>query len=201
MHIQVVNKGIDVSDALRVRIQERVAEAISKYVHRPGEAFVVIVREGSGFRVDCSVHLPSGVMLTSRAPGGDAYTAAEDCLDRLDKRLRRYKRRMVNRRGQRNNNHDGAETAGHMVFQRPDLPDEGEDDGAQGFDEPVVVAESSADLPTLTPGMAALELELADAPVVVFRNAAHGSLNVVYRRPDGHIGWIDPERVRTAKAS
>lgn len=205
MHIQVVNKGIDVSDALRARIEERVTDAVSKYIHRPGEAFVVIERDGPGFRVDCSVHLPSGVMMTSRGSGGDAYSSAEDCLDRLEKRLRRYKRRLVNRRGQRNSNHaDGADTASHVVLQRRDLPDDGDDDEIEaGVDEPVVVAETSAELPTLTPGMAALELELADAPVVVFRNAAHGSLNVVYRRPDGHIGWIDPERAQTraAKAS
>lgn len=208
MQIQVVNRGIDVSEALRERIEERVAEAISKYIHRPGEAFVVIERDGPGFRVDCSVHLPSGAMLQTRAVGGDAYGVAEISLDRLEKRLRRYKRRMVSRRGQRNANHDEAPaeavvSATHVVLRRLDLPDDDLDDEAAdeesdyngaGGDEPVVVAESSAELPTLTVGMAVFELELTDAPVLVFLNAAHGAMNVVFRRPDGHIGWIDPVR-------
>jgi ribosomal subunit interface protein len=197
MQIQVVSKGIDVSDALRARIHERLTDAVSKYTHRPGEAFVVIEREGAGFRVDCSVHLPSGVMLQSRAPGADAYAAAEASLDRLEKRLRRYKRRLVNRRA-RNNGAAELESAGHMVVQRLDLPDDAgeDDDGYTPRDEPTIVAESSSELPTLTVGMAVFELELADAPVLVFRNVANGAINVVYRRPDGHIGWIDPERAR-----
>jgi ribosomal subunit interface protein len=208
MQIQVVNRGIDVSEALRERIEERVADAISKYIHRPGEAFVVIERDGPGFRVDCSVHLPSGAMLQTRATGGDAYGVAEISLDRLEKRLRRYKRRMVNRRGARNANNDVAAepaAAAHVVLQRLDLPeddleddlgDDGEERGFNGAggDEPVVVAEATAELPTLTVGMAVFELELTDAPVLVFLNAAHGALNVVFRRPDGHIGWIDPVR-------
>lgn len=199
MHIQVVNKGIDVSEALADRIRERVVEAVSKYAHRPGEAFVVVEREGSGFRVDCSVHLPSGTMLQARAVGDDAYGAAESALDRLEKRLRRYKRRLVNRRGARNN-HGGAEAA-HVVIQgrSVDLDDDGDDDAVAS--DLVVVAETSAELATLTVGMAVFELELADAPVLVFRNAAHGSLNVVFRRPDGHIGWIDPERGQAPAAA
>lgn len=204
MQIQVVNKGIDVSEALRERIEARVVEAISKYIHRPGEAFVVIERDGPGFRVDCSVHLPSGAMMQTRATGGDAYGVAEISLDRLEKRLRRYKRRMVNRRGARQQDQEAAPeaSAAHVVFRRRELPeDEGGDDADQdedfigaGGDEPVVVAESTAELPTLTVGMAVFELELTDAPVLVFLNAAHGALNVVFRRPDGHIGWIDPVR-------
>lgn len=206
MQIQVVNKGIDVSDALRARIEERVVEAISKYVHRPGEAFVVIERDGHGFRVDCSVHLPTGALMQTRATGGDAYGAAESSLDRLEKRLRRYKRRMVNRRGPRNN-HDvePVDAAAHVVLRRPEAPagagdDEDGDDLADGYGEPMVVAETSAELPTLTVGMAVHDLELTDSPVLVFRNAAHGGVNIVFRRPDGHIGWIDPKRAQSPAA-
>lgn len=193
MRIQVVNKGIDVSDALRERIRERVEDAISKFTHRPGEAFVVIGREGIGFRVECSVHLPSGALLNAQASGDDAYHAAETALDRMEKRLRRYKRKLVDHRPARN----GAEAA-HVVLQGLALSDEESEEDAEGAgahdQEPVVVAESSAALPTLTVGMAVFELEVANAQVLVFRNAAHGEINVVFRRPDGNIGWIDPER-------
>jgi ribosomal subunit interface protein len=201
MHIQVVNKGIDVSEALADRIRERVAEAVSKYAHRPGESLVVIEREGFGFRVDCSVHLPSGTMLQARATGDDAYGAAESALDRLEKRLRRYKRRLVNRRGARNS--QDVDEAAHVVLRGRSLDDDSDEDEDVAASEPVVVAETSAELPTLTVGMAVFELELANAPVLVFRNIAHGGVNVVFRRPDGHIGWIDPERgqPRAAAAS
>lgn len=204
MQIQVVSKGIDVSEALRERIQERVDEAVEKFSHRPGEAFVVIEREGFGFRVDCSVHLPSGVLLQARAVGEDAYATAEIALDRLEKRLRRYKRRLVNRRtGRAGESLDGARVA-HVVLQGLELAEddtEDDDDLDVAANDPVVVAESSAEVPVLTVGMAVLELELANAPVLVFRNAAHDGLNVVFRRPDGHIGWIDPERSETRAAA
>lgn len=202
MQIQVVNKGIDVSEALRERIHERVADAVDKFAHRPGEAFVVIEREGFGFRVDASVHLPSGALLQARASGEDAYAAAEIALDRLEKRMRRYKRKLVDHRPA----HNGREAGTHVVLQGRAIDDHDvdEDAAAPGDDapgEPVIVAESDAMLPSLSVGEAVYELELANAPVLVFRNAVHGSLNVVYRRPDGHIGWIDPERSRSAVAA
>jgi ribosomal subunit interface protein len=203
MQIQVVNKGIDVSEALRERIQERVDDAAAKFSHRPGEAYVVIEREGFGFRVDCSMHLPSGAMLQARATGEDAYGAAEVALDRLEKRLRRYKRRLVNRRvGRSSEGADGARVA-HFVLKGLDLREDDDEDEetAAPASEPVVVAETFAEVPTLTVGMAVFELELANAPVLVFRNAAHGAVNVVFRRPDGHIGWIDPERGETRAAA
>ncbi|MGD2133853.1 MAG: ribosome-associated translation inhibitor RaiA [Maricaulaceae bacterium] len=194
MHIQVVNKGIDVSDALRERIHERLEEAVAKFSHRPGEAFVVIEREGHGFRVDCSVHLPSGALLQARASGDDAYGAAEVALDRLEKRLRRYKRKLVDHRPARANHAPATHTVlqGAPHFDEHD-EDEAEDAGGEPG-EPVIVAESLAQLPHLTVSMAVLELEVANSPVLVFRNSAHGGLNVVFRRPDGHVGWIDPER-------
>ena len=201
MHIQVVNKGIDVSEALRERIHERVEQAVEKFSHRPGEAFVVIEREGGGFRVDTSVHLPSGVLLQARASGEDAYAAAETALDRLEKRLRRYKRKLVDHRPAQRNGADAA----HVVLQGRAQEDDADDEDAaadsgapDGADvgEPVVVAESFAQLADMTVGEAVYELELANAPVIVFRNAAHGGVNVVFRRPDGHIGWIDPERAQ-----
>lgn len=199
MQIQVVSKGIDVSDALRERIHARVEDAIEKFAHRPGEAFVVIEREGHGFRVDCSVHLTTGVILQTRGSAEDAYVAAETALDRMEKRLRRYKRKLTDHRAGRD---EGGEIA-HVVLRGREALDDADFDADEAPGEPVVVAELSAEAPSLTVGMAVYELELANAPVLVFRNAAHGDVNVVYRRPDGHIGWIDPRRsaAPTAKAS
>jgi len=202
MQIQVVSKGIDVSEALRERIQARVEDAIEKFAHRPGEAFIVVEREGHGFRVDCSVHLSSGMILQTRGSDSDAYKAAESALTRMEKRLRRYNRKLTDHRASRGE----SRAAAHMVLQSQATDHDTVDDSANdthGPTEPIIVAESTADVSNLTVGMAVFELELANAPVLVFRNAAHGEVNIVYRRPDGHIGWIDPERSQTnaAKAS
>lgn len=199
MHIQVVNKGIDVSDNLRTQILSRVEDGVAKYFNRPGEAHVAISREGIGFRVDCSLHLPSGMMLQAHDSADDAYKAADGTMDKLEKRLRRYKRKLKNHR------HDHkaelpAESLPIFVLKgmRDAYSEEDEDhvdESASDAPEPIVIAEHAGEFRTLTVGMASLELDAADSPFLMFRNAANGGLNIVYRRPDGHIGWLDPSRV------
>jgi len=200
MHIQFVSKGIDVSPALRERIEDRISDAAVKYFNRPSEAFVVAAKEGAGFKVDCSLHLPSGAFLQASGSGDDAYGAAEKAAGHLEKRLRRYKRRL---KDHHNDNKAvlPAESAPMMVLRsgaRHDVEswseDEEDDGGAEGGSEPVIIAEKIAELRTLTVSMAVLEMDLADAPFLMFRNAANNGLNIVYRRPDGHVGWIDPAR-------
>ena len=205
MQIQVVSKGIDVSEALREEILGRVEEGVTKYFSRTGEAHVAISREGTGFRVDCSLHLPSGVLLNAQGDHEDAYRAAEKAIQRLEKRLRRYKRKLKNHH---NDNKDPlpAESTPIRVLQGSgidwdaddDNDDESDDESGADAGEPVVIAERPGELRTLSAGMAVRELEAAGAPFLIFRNAAHGGINVVYRRPDGHIGWIDPGRATKA---
>ncbi|WP_417490404.1 ribosome hibernation-promoting factor, HPF/YfiA family [Maricaulis sp.] len=202
MHIQVVSKGIDVSDSLRAQILGRVEDGVAKYFNRPAEAHIAISREGIGFRVDCSLHLPSGMMLQAHDSAEDAYKAADGTMDKLEKRLRRYKRKLKNHR------HDHkadlpAETLPIVVLKsmRDAYSEEDEDhvDEVQAdAPEPIVIAEHAGEFRTLTVGMASLELDAADSPFLMFRNAANGGLNIVYRRPDGHIGWLDPARVTSA---
>lgn len=201
MQIQVVSKGIDVSDALREQVLSRVEDGVSKYFNRPGEAYVSITREGIGFRVECSLHLPSGAMLQARGEADDAYKAAENTMERMEKRLRRYKRKLKNHHNA-NKAELPAESLQIVVLKgSPDSGldedfDDDEDLGApvNGEPEPIVIAEQSGEVRTLTVGMASLELDAADSPFLMFRNAANGDLNIVYRRPDGHIGWVDPSR-------
>ncbi|MEQ8403617.1 MAG: ribosome-associated translation inhibitor RaiA [Oceanicaulis sp.] len=198
MQIQFVSKGIDVSPALRERIDKRISDASSKYFNRPAEAFVTASKEGHGFKVDISVHLPSGAFLQAKGQGGDAYGAVEDASTHLEKRLRRYKRKLKDHHA--DNKPDlPAEEMGSIITlrseRRDDLDEAEEDDGgAEGGDEPVIIAEQVAELRTLTVSMAVLEMDLADAPFLMFKNARTGEMNVVYRRPDGHVGWIDPSR-------
>ena len=191
MQIQIVSKGIDVSPALRERITARLDEMMDKYIHREGEAHVAVSREGSGFKTICSVHLPSGATMEGQGAAKDAYGASDESLEHIEKRLRRYKRRLKDHSQQAK-----AKNAALFILQNPvndsDLDDESETSEAAD-NVPMVIAEKSSQIRTLTPGMAALELGLADNGVVVFHNAKHGGLNVVFKRSDGNIGWIDPE--------
>ncbi len=185
MQVRIVSKGIDVSPAISDRIKGRLEDMMDKYIHREGDATVALSKEGSGFRVVCDMNLPSGTSMQGQADAQDAYAAADEALDHLEKRLRRYNRRMKD-------HHAGAkaEAMAYFVLENP-VADE-DDEANTGKDEPIVVAENSAKIRTLTVSMAALELGLSDSGAVVFRNARHGGVNVVFKRSDGNIGWIDP---------
>ena len=189
MQVQIVSKGIDVSKALEERISDRLEEMMDKYIHREGEAQVAVSRDGSGFMTRVSVHLPSGATFEGEGRAQEAYPASDEALEHMEKRLRRYKRRLKD-----HSQKQKAREAALFVLENPApaVDDEAEDAGPVR-DDPMVIHESTGKVRTMTPGMAALEVGLADSGVVVFNNSRHGRLNVVYKRPDGHIGWIDPQ--------
>ena len=190
MQVQIFSKGIDVSPALQTRISDRLEEMMDKYIHREGDGYASISREGSGFKAVISVNLPSGVSFEGAGEGQEAYAASDEALEHVEKRLRRYKRRLKD-----HSQKAKAKEAALFILENPAGPppaqEESEDD-LPVKDEPMVIAESTGKIKTLTPGMAALEVGLADSGFVVFHNSRHGGLNVVYKRADGHIGWIDP---------
>jgi ribosomal subunit interface protein len=203
MEVTVSGHQMNVGDALRSRITDELSDGVGKYFERGGVAEVRITPDGHSFRVDCQVNLASGQLLISHGMGGDAHAAFDDALTKIEKRVRRYKRRLKNHHQSAGKaiNGDGGntETTPYIVLQLPE-DDDGEEDGpaADGGDEPLIVAETEAVLRTMTVAMAVLELDLSGRPVLLFRNAAHGGLAVVYRRSDGNVGWIDPERMRSA---
>jgi ribosomal subunit interface protein len=197
MQVQVSGKQLDVGDALRSRIVDELSSQIGKLFERGGSAEVVVAREGHLFRVDCIVTLASGQQLVAHSQGGDAHAAFSGAFDRIDKRIRRYKRRLKN-------HHSPSRPAELATLTVLRAPEEVEDETFGEVGRPdapppaMVIAETQAAIRTMTVGMAVLELDLSNYPVILFRNAAHGGLSVVYRRPDGNIGWIDPERTRAS---
>lgn len=197
MQVQVSGKQVDVGEALRERVSDELTSTIGKYFDRGGEAEVVVTKEGFAFRVDCSVHLSSGQFLQSHGTGGDAHAAFGTALNNIETRVRRYKRRLKSHSAQASAKQ--AETAAFYVLRASD--DEDTDDWSQtdGHAPPsgMVIAETEQSLKSMTVSMAVMELDLTDSHTIVFRNAAHGGLSVVYRRPDGNIGWIDPERTQS----
>ncbi|WP_443748999.1 ribosome hibernation-promoting factor, HPF/YfiA family [Asticcacaulis solisilvae] len=198
MQIQVNGKQVEVGDALRERVLSETEGSIAKYFDRGGTtAEVTFSKQGYLFKADCWVRLASGQSVVSHAFGGDAHTAFDVMLDHLEKRVRRYKQRLKQ-------HHNGTpakeETANVTVLRSPDGDGNADldelDDGMDHSSPPqaMIIAETEQPLRTMTVSAAVAELELSNYPVVMFRNAAHGGLSVLYRRPDGNIGWIDPER-------
>ena len=197
MQVQVTGKQVDVGEALRTRVSDEISSSIGKYFDREGGgADVVVSREGHSFKVDCAVTLASGQQITTQGLGGDAHMAFDAAIARMQRRIRRYKNRLKDHHPQALARQ--AETAAYYVLQAPDLDADDEDagGGAQSFPEPLVIAETETEIGTMTVSMAVMELDLSESQTIVFRNAAHGGLSVVYRRPDGNIGWVDPQRTK-----
>jgi ribosomal subunit interface protein len=196
MQVQVTGKHVDVGEALRARVSDELNSSIGKFFDRDGGgADVVVSRDGHSFRVDCAVTLASGQQLTTHGVGGDAHLAFDVASGKMQKRIRRYNNRLKDHHPQALAARQ-AETAAYYVLQAPDTDadDEDFDAGAASFPEPLIIAETETQIGVMTVSMAVMELDLTESQTIVFRNAAHGGLSVVYRRPDGNIGWIDPER-------
>ena len=200
MNIQVSGRHIAVGDALRSRIEEELVAAIGKYFERSGgSAEVVVSKDGHTFCVDIVAVLVSGQQLVARGIGGDAHGAFDAALTKIETRVQRYKRRLKN-----HHPHNGARTpdeiAAYTVLRAPDEDEDADwaGDHKAGAPAAMVIAETEALVKTMTVSMAVMDLDLTEAPALVFRNAAHGGLSVVYRRTDGNIGWIDPERTRVS---
>lgn len=190
MDIQVSGKNLNLGEALQTHVGARLNDGVSKYFGRGAEAAVVFAKERRGVECEVTAHLSSGVFLAVHGEGGDAYSAFEEALEKLEKRVRRYKRRLKNHHS---NGREPLPSESASYYLLKPLEAETDDDPDLAAEpEPVVVAESQTVVRELTVGSAVMQLDLAESPVVVFKNAAHGRLNIVYRRRDGHIGWIDP---------
>jgi ribosomal subunit interface protein len=191
MQIQITGKHMDLGEALRGRIEDGLEAAVAKYFNRTGEANVFVSQHGPFVEVDCNVHLPSGIVLQSTGRADDPYAALEVSLDKMEKRVRRYKRRLKDHHASAPQPMP-AMPASEALIRVSDTEDS-EDEGIEAGDAPLTVAETSVQIRTMTVSEAVMQLELQDVPALMFRNAGHDGLNMVYRRPDGHIGWVDPE--------
>jgi ribosomal subunit interface protein len=194
MSFRISGKNIDVGDALRERVSGRIAEAMGKYFDGGYSGHVTLERDGFGFRTECAIHLDSKITLHAEGMAADAYASADQAAVRIEKRLRRYHRRLKDHRPERLNARSSMDAASYIIAAPEDDESEAQIDGFT----PVIIAESTTALKQLSVSDAVTELDMTGAPVLVFRHAAHGGINVVYRRADGHFGWIDP---RTAAAT
>lgn len=187
MELTVRGKQIDVGDALTTHVSDTLTPVTEKYFENAIDASVVFSRDAHLFKADISVHAGRNVHLQASDEAPEIYAAFDGALEKIGKRLRRYKRRLVDHG---RDNGKPAHPATYTVFDPgpEDVPDNHNEP-----DQPVVVAEMQTHIETLTVDGAVMRLELGDLPALMFRNEAHGGLNMVYRRRDGHISWVDPK--------
>ncbi len=196
MKLSVKGKQIDVGDALRSHVQSQLEDAVGKYFGDSFEASVTFSREAHLFRADISVHGPHGIPLQSNASADLPYPAFDLALERLAGRLRRHKTKIKQQHHEASREGIEAMIASSFVLHGDK---EGGSDEEVG-DNPAVVAEMTTPIETLTVGEAVMRLDLGDLPALMFRNRSHGGFNMIYRRPDGNIGWVDPAETAPRKS-
>ena len=188
MRYQISGKQIDIGEALQTHVRTEVDAMVSKYAGRPTEAYIVFSKSGHEYVCEIVIHLSTG--LTVQATGNDSeiYAACDACCEKIDKQLRRYKRRLKDHHRERP---DPVAVSGGGSYILASTPDD-TDEAADGDDAPVIIAETEAKIPSPSVGEAVMQMELASSAVLVFRNEKQNRINVVYKRDDGNVGWIDP---------
>lgn len=184
MSLRISGKHMNVGDALTSRIEYRFEDAVSKYFHGGYSGNVTLEKQGNRFSCDCMIRLDSGVSLQGTSTENDPTAAFEAAADRVEKRLRRYKRRLKDHHA---NAGKSRADASYSIVESLEATEEVPEDY-----NPVIIAESLTSVDTQSVAEAVIQLDLIDQPVIVFTNAGNGRTNVVYRRADGNIGWIDP---------
>lgn len=188
MHIQVKGKQIDVGASLTEHVETNLSEAISKYFDRPVEATVTFSKDRHNFRCDSHVHLPTGLLVQSSGSAAEVYAAYEASAEKIEKQLRRYKRRLRNHHRDRRKPVEVSAAPAYVLEAAGDVAEQDEPETLQ----PAIIAEMTETIQSLSVGEAVMQMELADRAFLMFRNDANDRVNLVFRRDDGNIGWIDP---------
>ncbi|WP_095588004.1 ribosome hibernation-promoting factor, HPF/YfiA family [Actibacterium ureilyticum] len=187
MRYQISGKQIDIGDALQTHVKQELGEAVDKYAERPTDAQIVFSRNAHEYVCEATVHLSTGLTAQAKAHATEIYAAFDGCRDKMEKQLRRYKRRLKDHHRERSQPVE-LSGASSYILAGNESAGESEPDTLQ----PMIIAEMETKIPSLSVGEAVMQMELAGAAVLVFRNEKTGGLNVVHMRDDGNIGWIDP---------
>jgi ribosomal subunit interface protein len=193
MQLTVKGKQLNVGDALRTHVSDSLSHILSKYFGDAIEVGVTISRDGHMYRAVIAAHVGRGIQVQAQGDAEEPYPAFDTAAEHLAKRLRRYKSRL------RDHHKDSAREVEILLAQQYILADNDEEepgeDAATG--QPAVVAEMTTEIPSLTVSEAVMRMDLADQPALMFRNSAHDGLNMIYRRADGNVGWVDPRGNRS----
>lgn len=187
MRYQISGKGMDVGDALQTHVQSELGETLEKYAGRPTDATVVFSKRAYEYFCEATVHLSTGLTAASTGKSPEVYAAFEACREKMDKQLRRYKRRLKDHHKDRPGPVEFGAASSYVLAANED----GSDSEPQSL-QPIIIAEMETKVPVLSVGEAVMQMELTQSPMLVFRNEKSGGVNIVHRRDDGNIGWIDP---------
>jgi ribosomal subunit interface protein len=185
MAIQITGKNIDLGSSLRGYVTDRLDKAFEKYGTDGLSGHIFVEKEHGVFSTQCSVHLRSGLSQQSQGSAGEAYASVDEAMDRLEKRLRRYKRRLKNHHGTVRGNGADVPAIDYTLLHEDSEAEEAEL-------APAIIAETQMAIRELSVGDAVMGMDLAEKAFLIFKNASNERINVVYRRGDGNIGWIDP---------
>lgn len=191
MQINVSGKGVEVGESLRNHIESQVEEHVTKYIDRIANMNAVVSREAHLFRVDITGNLGThaGMVIRSRGESSDVYAAFDESLEKMSKQIRRYKRKITNHHKQTAEMAELPRSIKAKKYVMPPQTGEEDDDKSSAL----VIVEKPTDIETLSVSQAVMKMDLQDLPAVMFFNSKNGRLNVVYRRTDGNISWVDPE--------
>jgi len=199
MTLRISGKSISIGEALRDRVSGRTEEVLRKYFDGNYSGHITLSKDGFGFRTDCALHLDSGITLEADSNAVDAYASADQALLMIEKRLRRYKSRLKDRSARK----AYVASAALAEIAAPTLdapsyvieaPAAGGDDEVDGYNA-VIIAEATTSLKRLSVSEAVMELDLTGAACMIFQHGSSGRVNIIYRRADGNVGWIDPPSV------
>lgn len=188
MRYQISGKQIDTGNALQTHVKDELGVMLEKYAGRPTDANIVFSKSGHEYVCEAVVHLSTGLTAQATGHATEIYAAFDTCLEKMDKQLRRYKRRLKDHHKERSQPVELSD-AGSYILAPTDESGEAEQDTVSAM----IIAETETKIPSLSAGEAVMQMELANAPALVFRNEKHNGINVVYRRDDGNIGWVDPK--------
>jgi ribosomal subunit interface protein len=186
IQIQVTGKHLSVGDALKEHVETRLGRDVARYFANGVRAHVTFEKQRSQFQSGCTLHLATGMVLQAQGESADARSAFDTAADHLEKRLKRYKQRLRDHHAHRRQPVSARDVASFVIRSAQ------EEDGEEPTElNPVIIAEEKETLQELTVGEAAMQLDISSVPFVLFANSKDGQVNLVYRRDDGNIGWID----------
>lgn len=189
MRYQISGKQIDVGQSLQEHVKQELNSVVEKFAERPTEAIVTFSKDRHEFVCESSVHLSTGLTVNAKAKSSEVYSAFDACTARMEKQLRRYKRRLKDHHNHRRTPVESIGAPSYILARGEDHEEAREPESLQ----PIIIAELKTEIKSLSVGEAVMQMELADENVLIFRNEGRKALNVVYKRSDGNIGWIDPD--------
>jgi ribosomal subunit interface protein len=187
MKVKVSGKHVDIGDSLHAYVKDHLTETIEKFFETSLDAQAVLSKNHHNFRCDLTVHIGRGLTIRCHGESDDGYKCVDQAIHKLNEQMKKYKKKLKN-------HHKDKEALMEYLEAQKYIIDTQHEDTIEG-DNPLIIAEMDLQIPTISVSEAVMRMDLEDSPAVMFKNIKHGEFNIVYRRADGNIGWIDPKQL------